>query len=483
MTQPSQHADGAGPARGRDSRQAPRRLPGMRDMLEAAYLRQRALQEALQGLLSMHGYRVVETPVLEPTEIFLRKSGGELAARMYTFSEPGGHRASLRPEFTSAVIRLYLEQTQTETGGQAGRLPVRWQYAGPVFRYERQDLEQPRQFIQVGAELIGASGPRAEAEVLALACQALIAQGLDGLQLILGDVGAVHALLRQFGLSERALLFLLESIGELKNGAAGRARVRQRAEELGLFRRPSETAASQDPPVVAWGHPVGVRTQEEVLARLRRKLQAGDAPERLEQALAFAGEIAQVRGAPSTALATTRRLAEGHALNPSPLDPLETTLEVLELHGLEAVEVVLDLGLARGIAYYTGIVFEVRHPASLGDVSLGGGGRYDGLMKALGGPEDVPALGFAWSLDRLLSVVGPNPDGGRPPRRVLVAPRRPKAYGEALKAAASLRLGGQQAELLLEDAPLREDLAYARSRGLEAVVTVDEDGTSQRQEL
>ena len=480
MTLPSQRADGA--------EQAPRRLPGMEDLLEAAYLRQRGLQEALYDFLSMHGYRMVETPVLEPTEIFLRKSGGELAARMYTFSEPGGHRVSLRPEFTSAVIRLYLEQARTQAEDGGAPLPVRWQYAGPVFRYERQDPEQPRQFIQVGAELIGPSGPRAEAEVLALACQALTAQRLDGLQLVVGDVGAVLALLRQFDLSERALLFLLQNLGELRDGAAGQTRAQGRAEELGLFQRTDETIAFQDQPEIASDpptedHPVGVRTREEILARLRRKLQASDAPERLERALKFAEEIAQVRGAPSVALATARRLAEGFSLDPSPLDSLEATLGVLELHGLEAVEVVLDLGLARGIAYYTGIVFEVRHPASLGDISLGGGGRYDGLVKALGGPTDVPALGFAWNLERLLSVMEPGPEGGRSPRRVLVAPRRRSAYGQALLAAGSLRVGGQQAELLLEDATPAEGLAYARTRGLEAVVTVDEDATSQRQEL
>jgi histidyl-tRNA synthetase len=472
---------------------APRRLPGLRDVADGELVRLRRAQEGLQAILTLHGFRLLETPVLEPTELFLRKSGGELAARMYTFLEPGGRRVSLRPEFTSAVIRMFVEQGPKEP------LPIRWQYAGPVFRYEPAGLDQPRQFTQVGAELIGAPGPQADAEVLALACQALMAQGLSKLQLSIGHVGALHALLGQFDLSERARLFLLGSVGELKAGAKGVAQVRHRGEGLGLFRpRPGsgqdqETASgdlgaeearrwARGPLSSDLEHPVGSRTSEEILARLQRKLRGGDEPARQERALAFTARMAPLRGAPTATLAAARRLARRHGLDPAPLAPLEEALEVLALHELQGVEVALDLGLARGIAYYTGIVFEVGHPASPGGASLGGGGRYDGLVKALGGAEDVPALGFAYTLERVVAASGQGQNLRRRLRRVLVAPRR-RAYAQALKVAAALRLGGEATEIALGSAPMAQRRQYARAKGIEALVVVEEDGSSRRESL
>ena len=158
-----------------------RRLPGMTDLVEDELELLDGTQRALQLCLTRHGYRMVDTPMLEPTELFLRKSGGELASQMYSFVEPGGHRVSLRPEFTSAVIRLFIDRSE------AAVLPVRWCYAGPVFRHDaRGAAESPRQFTQVGAELIGAAGPYADAEVMGLACQGLTGVGLDGLRLVVG---------------------------------------------------------------------------------------------------------------------------------------------------------------------------------------------------------------------------------------------------------------------------------------------------------
>ena len=80
------------------------------DVAEDAYLALRKAQTALQEMLRSRGYRYVDTPILEETDLFLRKSGGELASRMYSFVDPGGRRVSLRPEFTASVIRVFLDQ-------------------------------------------------------------------------------------------------------------------------------------------------------------------------------------------------------------------------------------------------------------------------------------------------------------------------------------------------------------------------------------
>ncbi len=474
-------------------RRLPHPLPGMHDLLKDEYLGLRQAQENLQASLSLHGYQVVDTPVLEPTEIFLRKSGGELASRMYTFVEPGGHRVSLRPEFTSAVICLFIRQEGREP------LPLRWQYAGPVFRYAPSDPLGRRQFTQVGAELIGASGPYADAEVMALACRVLTspARGpsTDGLRLVVGDVGAIHGLLRQFDLSERAILFLLSSLGTLKEGLEGVKRVQEQSQWLGLVQASEQptagdTVGSEDARRLVHHlmastleHQVGVRTPEEIVDRLLQKLQGGDAREQFERGLEFAAAVSQLQGQPAPTLDAARRLAKQYHLDSSPVDSLEKTLQVLGSHSLEGMEVSLDLGLARGIAYYTGIVFEIHHGAALGEQSLGGGGRYDGLIKALGSDEDVAALGFAYTLERVAAIRAPQGSAqvpGQLPKRVLVVPRHQRLYQQALQVADALRLEGEAAEVALTDGPLEVHKEHAQRKGMDAIIVVEDDGTSQR---
>ena len=270
-------------------------LMGMRDLFEEENRHKLRVQNELQAALSLCGYRTIDTPVLEPTDIFLRKSGGELASQMYSFVEPGGHQVSLRPEFTSQVIRLFLQQEG------ANPLPVRWQYAGPVFRYTAGEAGYGRQFTQVGAELIGAGGAAAEAEVMATACGALTSLGLRPLRLVVGDVGAVLGLLRQFSLSERATHYLLNAIGQLREGPEQLDAVRARAEELGLLvlgERQGLTALSQHMAAVDASATVtfGARTPAEILERLGRKLQASDDPRQLERAMEFTSNLSRLQG-------------------------------------------------------------------------------------------------------------------------------------------------------------------------------------------
>jgi histidyl-tRNA synthetase len=114
---------------------------------------------------------------------------------------------------------------------------------------------------------------------------------------------------------------------------------------------------------------------------------------------------------------------------------------------------------------------------------LGGGGRYDGLAKALGSEQEVPALGFAFPLERVASLLGAGEartDATRSPRRVLVAPRSLSAFGAALRVAEALRLAGEAAEVALEDSPVEAHMRRAADRGSAALVVVDEGGESHR---
>ncbi len=384
------------------------------DVAEDAYLALRKAQTALQEMLRSRGYRYVDTPILEETDLFLRKSGGELASRMYSFVDPGGRRVSLRPEFTASVIRVFLDRMEGET------LPVRVQYAGPVFRHEADTMQVHRQYTQVGAELLGSGTVQADAEILSLACQGVGAAGLSGARLVLGHVGAVSALLEGYGLSERARAFVVPRLRVLSQGGDAQERVLEEAEELGLLRgggapAPAE-AANRSGGVGRHGLAdamiqdvsngfVGSRTPEEVVERFLRKLAGADDPGNVRRGIALAAQLAKIAGKPSEALREARSLASAAGLDGAALDECGLLIERLDACDLAGVCVDLNFSRVRSIAYYTGMVFEMEHPALPEGLILCGGGRYDGLVRALGGAVDVPALGFAFGLEPLVSAL------------------------------------------------------------------------------
>ena len=456
-----------------------------RDYSPARWRRLVTIRERLELFLGRRGYETVATPVLESTELFLRKSGGELAARMYSFVDPSGRRVSLRPEFTSSVVQGIVD------GALKGPMPQRWQYCGPVFRYEGEP-DGGSEFQQLGAELVGAGGAVADAEVLALAAQGLTAIGVKGHRLRIGHIGVVNAMLDALGLSERARVFVLRSFGELASGPRGLDGVRARALEMGLLpsegtRRITQLArrmAPEDAEDMVEGFlgqgidgMTGQRTPEEIFRRYLKKLREAGVPEIVEKSLRFSQELVALSGPAGRVLPQLRKLLDRYGLDPGLLGPVDDLLAALAPYDLKGVPVVLDLGTARGIAYYTGVVFDVSHPRIKSAPWLGGGGRYDGLVKALGGRRDVPALGFAYAVDRIADMLparfAAEPADGA--QRVLVVPQETSAE-QAVALAERLRAQGIPAELELSGRSDAEAAKLAQQRGIQTIMRVGADG-------
>jgi len=445
----------------------------------------------------------VETPYLEETELFLRKSGGELASRLCSFTDPAGYPVSLRPEFTAPVLRHVIES------GRLERLPVRLQYAGPVFRYAAPGdgegvEEEPRQFTQVGAELIGAAGPRADGEILATAWEGLGMLGVPGPLLVVGHVGLLWDLLRPFGLSDRARLFLVSRVGEFRRGHDAVVSARAQARELGLLPGGRPGAAVETPDAGGaeslalvesvlgrtLGEPVGrspgARSPGEIMTRLARKITSAEKPAMFDEALELLGELATVCGELDEALEEGRAVARRRNRDEAPFGRMAQTIEAALDEGVPKDALRVDFGLARGIAYYTGMVFDlVSGPYSAsgpaegaGGPSLGGGGRYDGLPRALGAASDVPALGFAYNLEAVLGVAPQQtpPSAGR---RVIVAPAAAGAVAAAVRYAAELRDEGVTVFLEVEVRSLEEMRAYAKAQGASETAIVSAGGAVQ----
>ena len=464
----------------------------MQDFSGEYWSRLSSCEGSLRRFFALHGYQVLETPVIEPTELFLRKSGGELAARMYKFTDPGGNQVSLRPEYTASILRHYLQESPP------GPLPLRVQYGGPVFRYQ-EDTGASRQFVQVGAELLGSSSPRADAEILALACGALSRLGVSGHRLEVGDVGVMRSLLDSLGLSERAVAFILSGVVQIKAGENGRASLLERAAQLGLLTSGanrghlgSALAGLQEDEardllhgLLEWSEigDLGQRTPEEMVDRMLRKFRGADDASKLQQGIEMVSALAQVKGEPHSSLAAAEELLRSWDLGLSVLDGLKQVIGLLDSVMQDGTSVVLDFGMARGLAYYTGIVFEIKHPSL--ESSLGGGGRYDGLAKALGSQSDIPALGFAFELEQVLEalrlVAAPPGRSDGAGATVLIRAESDQAYERALEMARGFRDVGTPVAMEVSGMNLEECLSYAAARGIEEVTSVDADGRSTSQ--
>lgn len=464
------------------------RLRGMYDLPQSSWLRKRAIQDRLVELIGSYGYHYLETPILEPTELFLRKAGGELASRMYSFTDTGNSSVSLRPEYTSPIMRHYLEHAD------AISLPARWQYAGSVFRYE-ENGGGSGQYTQVGAELLGSSSVLADVELLGLAAQIPSQLELSGFQIKAADLDVVHSVLNAVGVSERASAFIIGNVSQLKEGRGAVPAVLEQARRLhlaageggedslskaidGLDDTQSQRVLQG---LLDWSgvDQFGQRAPDEVVDRLLRKLRGGDSDAALTRALELVSDLARVHGAPVPSLTALRAVVAEAGANTAAVDRFDEFLQLVQTEPGIAQNLEINLGLVRGLAYYNGLVFEITHHSAA--TPLAGGGRYDGLAKALGSPDAVPALGFAYNLETLLDLTsgsaalnGASEDASA----AFVLADGPESYRHALEAASELRQQGIRTELDVCDRDLSQGLAYARKKGLAQVVVVDRDGQS-----
>ena len=472
-----------------------RTLPGSEDLIGPAARRLSDLEALLSGVIGGWGYQEIRTPVVEDADLFLRKSGGELAARLYRVDDPGGARAALRPEFTASTIRTFVGLDPRPP------LPVRWRYAGPVFRHhEPQDPAGGNQITQVGAELIGSSSSLADAETVLIACDGIRRAGVVGASIRFGHLGAVDNLLRAFGLSDRAELFLLTRLGGLRQRDDAIEEVLDEARLLrvttdgadqgprspaaALARLDSEQAKAVARQMVASLGPawVGSRDMAHVEGRLLAQIQSVEDPDRLREALSLLTEVSSITGDAATVMPAAEDVVRAHGLSSDLLGPAREMAEFLSAAGrLDGIDVTWDLGFAPGLAYYTGLVFEVVHPDQPGR-PLCSGGRYDGLIKALGGP-DLPALGFAYTVEAVRAALGEAPGGETdslpsPPIEAVIVPRRLGDSAAVLAEAERLRGqdGGNAVVIFPQPGEVDAARAYALACGARTFVILGPDG-------
>ncbi len=310
----------------------------------------------------------------------MEAAAGSLEGTAFRLVDLDGRLLALRPDVTVPIARL----VASRLAGQPG--PFRLRYSADVFREHESLRGQSRQFTQVGVELLGAAGPAADAEVVALLVEALRASGLAGFSVAIGTVAVLQAIVD----------------------------------------------AAQALP--GWGDAVFSAAHDRNLVELDRLASEPGVSADAARALRA---VPRIRGG-REAVAACREAAAGCGCEAA-LDDLDATLELLEAAGV-ADSVTVDFSVMRSFDYYTGLVVEAYVPG-LG-VSLGGGGRYDGVLAAFDAP--MPAAGFALGLERLsIALVE---QGAQPATRGLDAVLG-GAPTDALAAAARLRAAGWRVAL------------------------------------
>jgi ATP phosphoribosyltransferase regulatory subunit len=310
--------------------------PGTRDILPDEMRELRELQATLVEVFERYGYGQVATPTLEYDEVLQRGQGrGGIGA--YRFFDERGELLALRSDMTIPIARLAASRYAD------AEPPLRFSYIGNAYRVVRPQRAQVRQFMHAGVELLGAEAPEGTAEVIEVLSASLDAVGLNRAVVGLGDADLYRQLLSELGVTGEA-----------------RDRILDRLAEHNL---------------------VGLEVEVDMVEGL-------DAHGR-ETLLRLPG----MRGGSEV-------LEEAHELGGAAVERasqrLQATYDELAQRGV-ARRVQLDLGLLRDLGYYTGAIVEVYDPA-LGHI-LGGGGRYDELLRRFG--REMPAAGFGLYLERL----------------------------------------------------------------------------------
>jgi len=385
---------------------------GTRDFLFNEMKERKSVEITMRRIFETYGYSEIKTPVFEELSLFTTKSGEGIKDQIYHFQDKGGRDLALRPELTAPVARMYIKELQKTPK------PVKMYYFGSCFRYERPQAGRWRQFWQFGCELIGGKSPGSEAEIISMAAHCLEELGLDDFEIHIGNLGILRNILKDANIQ-----------GNLQDQVMG---------------------------VIDKGD------VEELISLLENIDVDDNSMELLLKLIKMKGNRSIVKD-----VETLINCSE-HACNA--LFELEKLLESLEAFGF--TNYVVNLGIARGLDYYTGTVFEIYVHGLGAQKQISGGGTYN-LIEVFGG-ENVESTGFAFGFDRVVDALKKQEKSieTKSSVDVFVAPIKSDLKLKAFDIAQKLRKNGISTDVDIVGKKLKKILSYADTIGINYVVLV-----------
>lgn len=310
---------------------------GTRDFSPDQMNQRRFVESKLRSVFESYGYTEIQTPTFEHLDLFTAKSGDQILDELYDFTDKGERNLALRPELTAPVIRFYVNQLQMEPK------PLKLFYFGNCFRYDRPQKGRYREFMQAGCELIGTSNAEAIAELIAMAYSLVSSAGLHQINLHIGDLSLLKQVFLHFSISEAMQSDLIPAIDKSE------------FDEVELI---LSNAGFSESEIRSFLDIIQSNDLDNVKKVLAEDAEAQKIICRFQQVLSFL------------------------------------------IDSFERKEVIVNLGIVRGLDYYTGIVFEIEAPALGAEKQICGGGQYS-LINLFGGRETSTA-GFALGFDRTI---------------------------------------------------------------------------------
>ena len=388
-------------------------LPGFRDFYPEQLATRNYLMSVWRDVARRYGFVEYDGPPLEPLDLYTKKSGDEIVGQLYTFTDRGDRKVALRPEMTPTLARMVSAKASSM------RKPIRWFSVPQLFRYERQQKGRLREHFQLNVDILGEASVAADAELLAVAIDVMRALGLSA-----QDVRA--------RVSDRRLLTaLLSHVGVKK---------------------------SELPEVFAAIDKAGREPRDVTLGKVEKAVEEAEARRGVEGILRNSSNL----DALANEFADAPRVVEE-------ISGMREYLGFLDALGV-GDWVDFDISIVRGLAYYTGKVFEL-FDAKGEFRAICGGGRYDDLLSTIGG-VDLPALGFGMGdvvLTELLRARDLLPSAELA-TEYWIAAEDDSLLPEVMTVAGRLRAKSRSVEYALKSQTLARQLKTASSAGVKNVV-------------
>ena len=407
----------------------PQTLRGFRDVLPDAAAARETIAEVARGVYRRYGFRPIDTPALEYAEILLGKGGDETDKQTFRFTDNGGRDVALRFDLTVPFARFAAQHV-----GTLGT-PFKRYHLAPVWRGERPQKGRFREFVQCDFDTIGTTSAVADAETVCVIHDLLVDLNAADLPAP-GAVGEFSIRLNHRGV----LNGLLDTLG-LRESAGDVLRSLDKLPKVG---------------------PDAVR------AELR------DLPAATDEAVSRLLEFAGLSGDAAETFAAARPLLGGSERGLASLDRLSDVVRLAIAGGCGPSRLTADLSIARGLDYYTGVIFETFLTDDPAIGSVCSGGRYDDLA-GLYTKQTLPGVGASLGLDRLLAALEEKSGDDRPRAGVFVPLLSEDRAGDALALAAELRAAGWDVTVSPDARPFGKQMKWADDRGFASAAVLGDD--------
>ena len=353
--------------------------------------------------LSSDGYQLIDPPILVPADKVIDRLGETIVDRLFIFSQKDGIRLCLRPDLTIPTCLYYLDQ------GFGGEKKL-YSYFGKVFQFYDEEENEPTEFTQTGIESIGDQDSlNADVEVFVKIYNALKKEGINNFKTYFGDVSLFQEFIYVLDIPELWKKSLLEKfwnedefkilLDEISKKNINNDKFAERVYSLDIesaLELVRGTINSSD------GSFFAGRSLEEITDRLRKKGESYSLKPLSDSTKKLITEFLSIKDTPSLAISGLRKLCKSldrSLLNK--IDEVEKRFEIINNNGVDFNNAIFGAEKGRDVEYYSGFLYDFAWDNTKESIYIGGGGRYDNLIKLLGSKNRIPAVGAALNLKKV----------------------------------------------------------------------------------